>query len=82
MVEALMLAHKEINRLCRWQKELYKALGIEKRAVEPPVLAVIGDRKTLKRILVCSGGEKYIDKAVEFTGEVARAMDGIAEARL
>jgi polyribonucleotide nucleotidyltransferase len=35
MVEALMLAHKEINRLCRWQKELYKALGIEKRAVEP-----------------------------------------------
>jgi polyribonucleotide nucleotidyltransferase len=37
MVEALMLAHKEINRLCRWQKELYKALGIEKRAVEPPV---------------------------------------------
>jgi polyribonucleotide nucleotidyltransferase len=38
MVEALMLAHKEINRLCRWQKELYKALGIEKRPVEPPVL--------------------------------------------
>jgi polyribonucleotide nucleotidyltransferase len=35
MVEALMLAHKEINRLCRWQKELYKALEIEKRAVEP-----------------------------------------------
>ena len=32
MVEALMLAHKEINRLCRWQKELYKALEIEKRA--------------------------------------------------
>src|SRR5881398_231439 len=38
MVEALMLAHKEINRLCRWQKELYKALAIEKRAIEPPVL--------------------------------------------
>jgi polyribonucleotide nucleotidyltransferase len=38
MVEALMLAHKEINRLCRWQKELYKALAIEKRAVEPPAL--------------------------------------------
>ena len=36
MVEALMLAHKEINRLCRWQKELYKALEIEKRAVQPP----------------------------------------------
>jgi polyribonucleotide nucleotidyltransferase len=38
MVEALMLAHKEINRLCRWQKELYKALEIEKRPIEPPVL--------------------------------------------
>src|SRR5256884_4696410 len=35
MVEALMLAHKEINRLCRWQKELYKALGVEKRPAEP-----------------------------------------------
>ncbi|HJZ79635.1 MAG TPA: polyribonucleotide nucleotidyltransferase [Pyrinomonadaceae bacterium] len=38
MVEALMLAHKEINRLCRWQNELYKALEIEKRPVEPPVI--------------------------------------------
>src|SRR3982751_5906470 len=38
MVEALMLAHKEINRLCRWQKELYKALEIQKREAEPPVL--------------------------------------------
>src|SRR3954464_9215701 len=38
MVEALMLAHKEINRLCRWQKELYRALEIQKREVVPPVL--------------------------------------------
>ncbi|PYS48003.1 MAG: polyribonucleotide nucleotidyltransferase, partial [Acidobacteria bacterium] len=38
MIEALMLAHKEINRLCRWQKELYKALEIEKREVVPPAL--------------------------------------------
>ena len=38
MVEALMLAHKEINRLCRWQKELYKALEIEKRPFESPKL--------------------------------------------
>jgi polyribonucleotide nucleotidyltransferase len=38
MVEALMLAHKEINRLCRWQRELYKALDIQKRAIEAPVL--------------------------------------------
>ena len=38
MVEALMLAHKEINRMCRWQKELYRALDIQKRPVEAPVL--------------------------------------------
>jgi polyribonucleotide nucleotidyltransferase len=38
MVEALMLAHKEINRLCRWQNELYKALEIQKREVLPPEL--------------------------------------------
>jgi polyribonucleotide nucleotidyltransferase len=38
MVDALLLAHKEIARLCRWQKSLYAALGIEKRPVEPPQL--------------------------------------------
>ena len=30
MVEALMLAHREIKRLCLWQKELGKALKIDK----------------------------------------------------
>jgi polyribonucleotide nucleotidyltransferase len=38
MVEALMLAHREIKRLCQWQKELYKALAITKREFQPPVL--------------------------------------------
>src|SRR6266853_1309011 len=38
MVEALMLAHKEINRLCRWQKELYKAFEIQKREVQQETL--------------------------------------------
>jgi polyribonucleotide nucleotidyltransferase len=37
MVEALMLAHKEINRLCRWQIELGKALEITKREFVPHV---------------------------------------------
>lgn len=34
MIEAMMLAHKEIKRLCLWQKELFKALEIEKRTFE------------------------------------------------
>ena len=38
MVEALMLAHKEIKRLCLWQKELGKALAIEKREFVPAEL--------------------------------------------
>src|SRR5687767_6965089 len=38
MVEALMLAHKEIKRLCLWQKELGKALEITKREFAPPAL--------------------------------------------
>src|SRR5215210_203491 len=35
MVEALMLAHREIKRLCLWQKELFKALEITKREFQP-----------------------------------------------
>lgn len=38
MVEALMLAHKEIKRLCLWQKELGKALAITKREFHVPAL--------------------------------------------
>src|ERR1051325_7113772 len=44
------------------------------KAVEPPVLVVIGKRAALKRILVCSGGEKYIDTAVQFAGEIAKSF--------
>ncbi|HMG34713.1 MAG TPA: universal stress protein [Blastocatellia bacterium] len=43
------------------------------KAVAPPVLVVIGKREKLARILICSGGEKYIDRAVAFTGSVAKA---------
>jgi polyribonucleotide nucleotidyltransferase len=46
MVEALMLAHKEIKRLCLWQKELYKALEITKREFEVPEI----DEKLLSEI--------------------------------
>ncbi len=38
MLEAMMLAHKEIKRLCLWQKELLKALDIKKRTYESPKL--------------------------------------------
>jgi len=38
MVEALMLAHREIKRLCLWQKGLFKALDIQKREFVVPEL--------------------------------------------
>jgi polyribonucleotide nucleotidyltransferase len=38
MLEALMLAHKEIKRLCLWQKELGKALEIRNAQFEPYVI--------------------------------------------
>src|ERR1700712_5771010 len=38
MVEALMLAHREIKRLCLWQKELGKALDITKREFTAPAI--------------------------------------------
>ncbi len=41
------------------------------RAVEPPVLVVVGDRPAVRRILVCTGGREYIDPAVRLAGEFA-----------
>ncbi len=45
------------------------------KAVEPPVLVVIGKSVELNRILICSGGERYIDTAVRFTGEIAKDVE-------
>lgn len=45
------------------------------KAVEPPVLVVIGKPVELNHILICSGGERYIDTAVRFTGEIARDVN-------
>ncbi len=37
-----------------------------------PVLIVIGQRATLRRILICSGGRSYIENAVKLTGQITR----------
>lgn len=44
------------------------------KAVPPPVLVAIGACDRLKRILVCTGGRKYIDDAVELAGEIAKCV--------
>lgn len=44
------------------------------KAIQPPVLVAIGERKKLKRFLVCTGGKEFIEQAVIFTGEIAAAV--------
>ena len=46
------------------------------KAIQPPVLVAIGERKQLKRFLVCTGGKEFIEQAVQLTGEIAAALGG------
>ena len=75
MVEALMLAHREIKRLCLWQKELGKALNIEKR---------VFDVAPLDETIVAEVEKNYSDKlraALNSTGrdkiEVYASQDAL-----
>jgi polyribonucleotide nucleotidyltransferase len=63
MLEALLLAHKEIKRLCLWQKELFKALDIKKREFTVATL----DEAHIKEV-----EDKYSDRmreALDTTGK-------------
>ncbi|MDQ6630720.1 MAG: universal stress protein [Verrucomicrobiota bacterium] len=42
------------------------------KAIKPPVLTVIGNRANLKRILICTGGKKEIEKAIALAGKIAQ----------
>src|ERR1051326_2680420 len=44
------------------------------KTIESPVLVAMGDCKRLKRILICTGGKEFIEKAVQFTGKLAAAL--------
>ncbi len=44
------------------------------KSIRPPVLVAIGERKQLKRFLVCTGGKEFIEQAVQFTGEIAAPL--------
>jgi nucleotide-binding universal stress UspA family protein len=47
------------------------------KAVPPPVLVAIGSCDRVQRILVCTGGKKYIDDAVQLAGEIAKCVNGM-----
>jgi nucleotide-binding universal stress UspA family protein len=42
------------------------------KEIKPPVLLVVGKSTNLKRLLICSGGKRYIDNAVRLAGSIAR----------
>jgi len=44
------------------------------KAIPTPVLLATGLCETLKSFIVCTGGKKYIDAAVELTGKLAAAV--------
>lgn len=44
-------------------------------SVEPPVLAVTGEGPNLRRILLCTNGSEYIDRAIEFAGQIAQDVN-------
>ena len=44
------------------------------KELKPPVLSVAGDVSKIQRILICSGGKRYIDNAVRLAGEIAKGL--------
>jgi len=44
------------------------------KAVPPPVLVAIGACDKIRRILVCTGGKRYIDDAAQLAGEIAKCV--------
>jgi nucleotide-binding universal stress UspA family protein len=45
------------------------------KSIQPPVLVAIGECEQLKRFLVCTGGKEFIERAVQFTGKLAAAVN-------
>jgi nucleotide-binding universal stress UspA family protein len=44
------------------------------KAIQPPVLVAIGERKQLKRFVICTGGKEFTERAVQFTGRLGAAI--------
>lgn len=42
------------------------------KAIPAPVLVAAGERATFAKFLVCTGGKRYIEPAVQLTGEIAK----------
>ncbi len=45
------------------------------KSIQSPVLVVVEKTTAIKRILICTGGKKYIGNAVDQAGRIARGME-------
>jgi nucleotide-binding universal stress UspA family protein len=70
---AIIGARRKGNGGLYWRPEkTYEVI----KAVPPPVLVAIGGCETVQRLLVCTGGKRYIDDAVQLAGEIAACIGG------
>jgi len=62
------------------RKETHGAFWMSSKAykiikeIKPPVLLAVGKSTVIKRMLICSGGKRYIDSAVRLAGTVAKGV--------
>jgi nucleotide-binding universal stress UspA family protein len=59
----------------RWIAPMNAYTVIE--CAEPPVMVVFCDHPRLRRILLCTNGRDYGDKAIEFAGKIARSIGAV-----
>ncbi|MFN2476207.1 MAG: universal stress protein [Chthoniobacterales bacterium] len=53
----------------RWRSQrTYEVI----KAIPAPVLVAAGERPTFSKFLVCTGGKRYIEAAVQLTGQIAQ----------
>jgi nucleotide-binding universal stress UspA family protein len=71
---AIIGARRKASSGLYWRPEkTYEVI----KAVPPPVLVAIGACDRMQRILVCTGGKKFIDDAVELAGDIAKCVGGL-----
>jgi nucleotide-binding universal stress UspA family protein len=63
-------ARKESRGAFWMSSKTYKLI----KEIRSPVLSVAGKTTSINRILICSGGKRYIDDAVLLTGQIARGL--------
>src|ERR1051326_1772839 len=61
---------KELRGTFWMSSKTYKII----KEIRPPVLTVAGKNTSVGRILICSGGKRYIERVVQLTGQIARAV--------